>query len=78
MGGVAYGIPRKASTGGSTWVKIPLNNPYFVLTILELYRTFSCDVLIVSGVAKTNMNQIIFGALSGFFQIDKNNNKIGK
>lgn len=36
-GGVAYGIPKKASTGGLDRTMIPLSGPYLVLIIFVLY-----------------------------------------
>lgn len=36
-GGVAYGTPRKASTGGLMCMITPLKGPYLVLTTLVLY-----------------------------------------
>lgn len=37
IGGVAYGTPRNASTGGLVRAIMPRNGPYFVFTVFRLY-----------------------------------------
>lgn len=42
-GGVAYGTPKNASTGGWVCTITPLNGPYLVLTTLVLYLCTTND-----------------------------------
>lgn len=40
---MAYGTPKKASTGGCMWIITPLKAPYLVLTTLVLYLCTNSD-----------------------------------
>lgn len=42
-GGVAYGTPKYASTGGLARTIIPRNGPYLVFTVCRLYLTLAKD-----------------------------------
>lgn len=58
-GGVAYGTPKNASTGGCIWIITPLRGPYLVLTTLVLYFCTNKDASVSSMSTTTTITHIV-------------------